>query len=175
MYARKNMKELAQLLNEMLAAGVIENYALFGAVAQMRYTEPIATIDADLLIAVPSQKGLDILSGVYEFCSKKGYQTEGEAIKVGAWPVQFMPAFSPLTREAMEQAEVADFEGVPLRVVRADYLALIALSVGRPKDFTRILALLESGSIKREDIGKLAGRFGLSEAWKRFGKRFFNE
>ena len=169
------MKELAQLLNEMLAAGVIENYALFGAVAQMRYTEPVATIDADLLIAVPSQKGLDVLNGVYKFCSKKGFQPEGEAIKVGAWPVQFMPAFSPLTQEAMERAETADFEGVPLRVVRADYLAVIALSVGRSKDLTRILALIESGSIKREEIRKLAGRFGLAEAWKKFEKKFSDE
>ncbi len=169
------MKELAQLLNEMLSTGVIQNYALFGAVAQMRYTEPVATIDAALLIAVPSPKGLDILSGVYEFCSKKGFQPEGEAIKVGAWPVQFIPAFSPLTQEAMEQAETADFEGVPLRVVRADYLAVIALSVGRPKDFMRILALIESGSIKREEIGPLAGRFGLSEVWQRFEKKFSND
>ena len=169
------MKELAQLLNEMLAAGAIENYALFGAVAQLRYTEPVASVDADLLIAIPSQKGLDILKGVYEFCSKKGFQPEGEAIKVGAWPVQFIPVFSPLTQEAMEQAETADFEGVPLRVVRADYLAVIALSVGRPKDLTRILALLESSSVKQGDIKSLAGRFDLSEAWQWFEKKFFNE
>ncbi len=33
------MRELAQLLNDMQAAGAIENYALFDAMAQMRYTE----------------------------------------------------------------------------------------------------------------------------------------
>lgn len=169
------MKELAQLLNEMLSAGVIENYALFGAVAQMRYTEPVATIDADLLVAVPEKKGLDILKGVYAFCSKKGYQPEGEAIKVGAWPVQFIPAFSPLTQEAMEKAETADFDGIPLRVVRADYLAVIALSVGRSKDLTRILALTESGSIKLEEIRELSKKFGLADAWKKFGKKFSDE
>jgi hypothetical protein len=30
----------------MVNAGVITGYALFGAVAQIRYTEPIATLDA---------------------------------------------------------------------------------------------------------------------------------
>ena len=40
------MRELAQLLNEMQGAGVIRNYALFGPNAQMRYTEPVATLDA---------------------------------------------------------------------------------------------------------------------------------
>jgi hypothetical protein len=39
------MKELAQLLIEMQAAGVIESDALFGAAAQIRYTEPVATLD----------------------------------------------------------------------------------------------------------------------------------
>jgi hypothetical protein len=75
----------------------------------------------------------------------------------------------------MEQADVADFEGVPLRVVRADYLATIALSVGRPKDFARILALLESGGASRESIGSLAARHGLADAWSRFESRFLHE
>ncbi|MFN0118539.1 MAG: hypothetical protein ACKVQC_09645 [Elusimicrobiota bacterium] len=169
------MKELAQLLNEMLSVGVIQNYALFGAVAQMRYTEPVATMDADLLVAVPPQKGLDILSGVYGFCSTRGFQPEGEAIKVGIWPVQFIPVFSSLTQEAMEKAEVADFEGIPLRVVSACYLAVIALSVGRSKDFARVLALIESGSVTRKDISQLSERFGLLESWKKFESRFPSE
>lgn len=169
------MKELAQLLNEMQRAGVIRQYALFGAVAQMRYTEPVATLDADVLVAVPAADRLDALSGIYEFCAARGYRPEGEAIRVGAWPAQFVPAFSPLTQEAMEEAAIADFEGVPFRVVRADYLAVIALSVGRAKDFTRILALLESGSANRESIGSLATRLSLADAWHRFENRFLNE
>ena len=169
------MKELAQLLNEMQRAAVIRQYALFGAVAQMRYTEPVATLDADVLVAVPAADRLDALSGIYEFCAARGYRPEGEAIRVGAWPAQFVPAFSPLTQEAMEEAAIADFEGVPFRVVRADYLAVIALSVGRAKDFTRILALLESGSANRESIGSLATRLSLADAWHRFENRFLNE
>lgn len=94
---------------------------------------------------------------------------------MGAWPVQFIPVFSPLTREALEQADTAEFEGVPLRVVRADYLAVIALSVGRAKDFARILALLEAGSVTPEGIAILAQRHGLSDAWTRFKTRFLDD
>lgn len=75
----------------------------------------------------------------------------------------------------MEEADTADFEGVPLRVVRADYLAVIALSAGRAKDYARILALLESQSVTREEIARLAGRHGLSEAWSRFEARFADD
>ena len=169
------MTDLARLLNDMRAAGVITDYALFGAVAQMRYTEPVATLDADVLVAIPSGERLDVLSAIDDFCSRKGYPPEGEAIRVGAWPVQFVPVFNPLTVEAVERADTPLFEGVPFRVVRADHLAVIALSVGRPKDFTRILALLESGSVSREEIASLAQRHGLADAWKRFGAKFLDE
>ena len=169
------MKQVAQLLNDMLACGVIQNYALFGAMAQMRYTEAVATLDADVLVAVPSADRIDVLAGIYGFCKERGFETEGEAIRVGSWPVQFMPVFSSLTREAMENAEIADFDGVPLRVVRADYLAVIALSIRRGKDYARILALLESLSVTREQISQLASKHGLSQAWQQFERRFSDE
>jgi len=169
------MKALAQLLNEMCSSGVIQNYALFGAAAQMRYTEPVATLDADVLVAFPQPDRLDVLGDIYAFCAARGYLPEGEAIQVGPWPTQFVPVFTPLTREAMDQAETADFDGVPFRVVQAVHLAVIALSVGRAKNFARILSLLESGSVTRQEIGPLAARHGLSAAWRQFETRFPHE
>ena len=169
------MRELAELLNAMRDAGVICDYALFGATAQIRYTEPLATLDADVLVTLPDSERLDILRRVYEFCEAGGYPIDGEAIRVGAWPVQFIPVFNTLTAEALEQAETADFDGVPFRVVSAGHLAVIALSVGRGKDYARILALLESGAVTREEISALASRHGLEDAWIRFKRRFVDE
>jgi hypothetical protein len=169
------MKAVAQLLNEMRSRGVIQDYALFRAAAQMRYTEPVATLDADVLVAVPQPDRIDVLGEIYAFCADRGYPPEGEAIRIGPWPTQFVPAFDPLTREAMEQAETADFDGVPFRVVKAVHLAVIALSVGRAKDFARILALLESDSVTRQEIGLVAARHDLSGAWRQFETRFPHE
>jgi hypothetical protein len=168
------MREVAQLLNAMCDAGVITDYALFGAAAQVRYTEAVATLDADVLVGLPAPERLQVLEGIYEFCAARGYHPEGEAVRVGAWPVQFIPAFDALTRDAMERAETADFEGVPFRVVRADYLAAIALSVGRAKDQARVLALLESGSVTRTRIADLASRYRLAAEWQRFVARFLD-
>src|SRR5688572_25611554 len=89
------MRDVADLLNRMRAAGVITDYALFGAVAQMRYTEPVATLDADGRVAVAETDRADVLSPLYRFCEEQGYRAEGEAIRVGAWPVQFIPASMP--------------------------------------------------------------------------------
>jgi len=143
--------------------------------AQMRYTEPVATLDAGVLVAVSQPDRIDVLDGIYAFCAVRGHLPEGEAVRVGSWPVQFVPAFSPLPREAVDLAETADFDGVPLRVAGAAHLAVIALSVGRAKDFARVLALLESGSVTRGEIEVLATRHGLATAWERFEARFPSE
>jgi hypothetical protein len=169
------MKEVAQLLSDMLSGNIIKDYAVFGAVAQMRYTEAVVTMDVDVLIVTPKQGSIDELSPIYEFCSSRGYAPEGEAIRAGDWPVQFIPAFNPLTAEAVREAETGEIDGVPLRVVRADFLATIALSTGRPKDFARILALLESGAVSSADITMLATRFKLQSEWRKFKERFLDE
>ena len=166
------MNEVAVLLNEMVGQGIIADYAVFGAVAQMRYTEAVVTLDADILVAVAEPDKLDVLSPIYAFCREHGYLPEGEAIRVGDWPVQFIPAFSKLTREAIRDAETGDLDGIPLRVIRADYLAVIALSVGRAKDFARVLALLEAGAVTDKEISDLAMRHNLTSEWNLFKERF---
>ncbi len=166
------MDKVAVLLNEMVEQGIIADYAVFGAVAQMRYTEAVVTLDADILVAVTEPDKLDVLSPIYAFCRELGYLPEGEAVSVGDWPVQFIPAFSKLTREAIRDAEIGDLDGIPLRVIRADYLALIALSVGRAKDFARVLALREAGAVTDKDISDLAMRHNLTSEWNLFKERF---
>lgn len=161
----------------MKAFGVVRDYALFGALAQMRYTEPMATLDAEVLVLLTedSAASLDPLSSIYRFCRERGHVPEGEAIRVGNWPVQFIPVFSPLTEEAVRTADTETMEGVPLRVVRAEHLAVIALSVGRAKDHARILALLEAGAATREAIQALALRHDLSAQWLAFQRRFLDD
>jgi hypothetical protein len=169
------VKEVALLLNAMRDSGVVTDYALFGAAAQMRYTEPVATLDADVLVAVPAPDRLDVLEPIYEFCRTRGYEAEGESILVGAWPVQFVPVFNDLTRDGLAAAETADFDGVPFRVVDPVYLAAIALATGRAKDFARVLALLEAGAVTREQVAALTASKGLSDAWGRFSSRFLDD
>ena len=166
------MDKVAVLLNEMVKQCIIEDYAVFGAVAQMRYTEAVVTFDADILLALSEPDKLDVLSPIYAFCRERGYLPEGEAVRVGDWPVQFIPAFSKLTREAIRDAEIGDLDGIPLRVIRADYLAVIALSVGRAKDFARVLALREAGAVTDKEISDLAMRHNLTSEWNLFKERF---
>jgi hypothetical protein len=91
---------------------------------------------------------------------------------VDDWPVQFIPAFDSLTTAAMQAAETSDVDGVPLRVIRADYLCVIALSVGRAKDMARVLALLEAEAVQEEDIVRIATEHRLLDKWTAFKEKF---
>ena len=169
------MNDVAQLLNDMLKDGVITNYAIFGAVAQMRYTEAVVTMDMGVLVALPGKPGLDLLGAISRYCESRGGVPEGEAIRVGEWPVQFIPSVNSLTDEAMENADTDVLDGVPVRVVTPAYLAVMALDVGRAKDMARVLALLEQEAVTRREIRHLAEKHGLLAAWEKFENRFADE
>jgi hypothetical protein len=169
------MWEVAKVLNELVGSGVILDYAIFGAIAQVRYTEAVATLDVDTLVVIRDSNRIDVLSGIYSYLKQRGFQPEGEAIRIGDWPVQFIPAHDPLTQDAIQTAETDEVEGSPLRVVRADYLAVLALKAGRNKDWLRISSLLESGSVTTNAIGSLANKYGLDAEWSHFRKRFLDE
>ena len=51
------MKETFAVLNQMVADGAIENYALAGAVGAMFYVEPFSTRGIDVLVATAEPKG----------------------------------------------------------------------------------------------------------------------
>jgi hypothetical protein len=168
------MKAVVELLNDMKRAGVIQDYAVFGAMAQMRYTEPVATLDADILVLLKDATAIDVLGPIYRFCQERGYLPREETILVGDWPVQFILTFSPLTEEAVREAEMGEIEGLPARVVSARHLTTIALSVGRAKDHARILALFESEAVTRDEIEGIAARHGLQTQWANFKRRFLD-
>src|SRR6266850_22818 len=96
------MDKTLKVLNRMVKDGVIEQYAIGGAVAAIFYIEPINTNDLDVFFHVEDEgAGLDLLAPLYEYLSDLGYRGKGEAIDIEGWPVQFLPIFNPLLKEAV--------------------------------------------------------------------------
>src|SRR3954465_3220067 len=116
------MKETLELLNRMQADGVIDSYAIGGAVAATYYLEPFTTIDLDIFVALsaPAGSSLISLSPIYDYLSARGGRVEHEYMVIGGWPVQFLPASDPLELEALTEARTVDVEGTPTRVLQAE-------------------------------------------------------
>ncbi len=166
------MKATLSELNALRDAGIIGQCAIGGAMGATFYLEPISTYDLDIFVLFDNPPLILTLTPIYEFLKQRGHVPEGDAIAIHGWPVQFLPAESPLLTEAVQQAVAVDFEGVPTRVMTAEHLMAIALQTGRAKDFARLLAFLESGVVDEIALAGILARHGLVDAWGRFKQSY---
>jgi hypothetical protein len=174
------MKQTLDVINRMEADGIIGQYAIADAVAAFNYIEPAVTEDLDLLISFEEsadrrKSGLVTLSSVFSYLSANGYgEHRNEGVVIEGLPVQFLPVTSKLEAEALANAEdielrISEAEGaVRTRVLRPQHLVAIALRVGRPKDFVRIIQFLEEGAVDPGALRDVLGRHHLVGAWKSF-------
>jgi hypothetical protein len=163
------MKRTLQILNELERGGVIERYAIGGAMGATFYVEPLLTFDLDIFVILPqSAAGLLSLAPLYEALRARGYTEEGECVFIEGVPVQFLPAYNPLLEEASREARETSYEEAATRVVRAEHLVAICLQTGRDKDRERVRIFREQADL---DMGYLAGvlqRHGLEGKWKQW-------
>ncbi|MEO8427573.1 MAG: hypothetical protein ABI651_10730 [Verrucomicrobiota bacterium] len=148
------LAEVLGAANDLVAAKLIEDWALGGALAAIYYVEPFTTYDADIFF-IPADKGMTAgVPAIYAHLQAQGWQVEGEHLLVGGFPVQFLVA-QGLTEEAVREAEQIEFEGVSAKVFRAEHIVAIAASVGRQKDKARIEQLFQQADLDKarlEDI-----------------------
>jgi hypothetical protein len=172
-----NIKNTIAAINQMQADGIIERYAIGGAVGATFYLEPVATLDVDVFVAFQPEPGRLIVSPkpIFDYLKARGGTLEGDYIVVAGWPVQFLPAGNPLIEEALALAVQKDVAGTPARVFSAEHLAAIALQTGRAKDKARLLQFLESGALDPARFQTILSRHGLLESWKGFEKLFLGD
>ncbi len=154
------LADVLRSANGLAAAGLIEDWALGGALAAVYYVEPFTTYDADIFF-IPADKGLTAgIPAIYAHLQAQGWQVEREHLMVGGFPVQFLAA-SGLTEEAVREAERIEFEGVPAKIFRAEHIVAIAASVGRQKDKARIEQLFQQASLDKTKLENILQRYKL--------------
>ena len=146
--------------NDLVLAGLIKDYALGGALAAIYYTEPITTYDADIIFVASNETLSAGIPEIYWHLQSKGWRVEREHLLIGDFPVQFLAA-SGLTEEAVREAIPVQYEGVPAKVFRPEYIIAIAASVGRHKDFARIEQLLDQVKIDKALLDDILRRYSL--------------
>jgi hypothetical protein len=70
-----NLKDGFAIVNRMEADGIIERYALGGAVAATFYLEPVATVDVDFFVAYRAESGslLVSLKPIFDYLTARGH------------------------------------------------------------------------------------------------------
>lgn len=172
------LRKTIEVVTKLAAQGVIEKYAIAGAVAALNYVEPMLTEDLDILVSVKTfemnRSGLILLGPLEAALAKLGYtERKDVGIDVEGWPVQFLPVASPLDEEALEQAAEVEFQSggetpIKARILKAEYVVANAVKLGRLKDLARVEAFLDQKAVDLEKLKPVLERHGLVAAWKNF-------
>lgn len=153
----------------MQSAGIIKKYALGGAVAAIFYIEPLLTYDLDVFFA-PSEEdeGLLALSPVYSYLKGKGYKVEQEHILIEGIPVQFLPIYDELIKDAVDNAVQMKYKETSINVLRQEYLIAIMVQVFRPKDKERLIKFLNEGHYDKAYLKEILEKHNLKQKFDRF-------
>jgi len=154
------LADVLRAANDLVSAGIIEDYAMGGALAAIYYVEPFTTYDADIFFLAKDETLSAGIPAIYAYLQSKGWRVEREHLLVNDFPVQFLAA-SGLTEEAVRKAKRIAYEGVPAKVFRPEYIIAIAASVGRNKDLARIDQIFEQAEIDRTLLDDLLARHNL--------------
>jgi hypothetical protein len=163
------MEKTFEVINNLVTDGIIDSYALGGAMAAIRYVEPFQTDDVDVFISISvDSSDLMPLKAVYEYLRNKGYFPKDVFVEIEGWDVQFLPVFDELIEEAVDSADTADLNGVFVRVMKPEYLVAIMLKTGRLKDFARAKMFFDQERIDADKLYALVGKFELEEKWRKY-------
>jgi hypothetical protein len=165
------MEKTFAVINEILSAGVIDSYALGGAMAAIRYIEPFQTEDVDVFVSVAVETSkLEPLKPIYDHLKARGYFPKDVYIEIEGWDVQFLPVFDELTDEAVVAADDVELNGEVIKVMKPEYLVAIMLKTGRLKDFARVKMFFDQRKVDEAKLNVLIDRFSLKEKWQKFQK-----
>jgi hypothetical protein len=181
-----SLKEVIQTINRMEADGVIERYAIGGAVGATFYLEPAATFDVDVFVEFHAEPGLTDRRWTRRAGTPPGRlgrvvtrpsdrEIASQYVVIADWPVQFLPAGDALAKRVLAQAAQRDVEGTSTHVFTAEHIAAIALQTGRAKDKARILQFIEAGALDRQKFHEIITRHKLTGQWQRFERQFLKD
>jgi hypothetical protein len=167
------MKRALEVLLILREEGVLAKFAIGGAVAASFYAEAVATEDLDVFALLkPAESGLLALSSLYDRLIALGGEVRNEHVVIGGWPVQVLPAYTPLVELAVSDARDQNYAGLTVPVISADFLCAIALQTGRGKDYQRVFALIEAGCVNAGHLCELVRQHHLEDRWNTYARRY---
>lgn len=160
------MDRALKIINGLQKSGLIKSYAIGGGIAATYYIEPILTYDLDIFF-IPREESLDVLSPIYDELIRRGCRPEKELIVIEGVPVQLIPVYNRLVREAVETSVESTYKKVKVRIVNPEYLLAIALQTNRSKDRERAIQLLDQAKLDSRSLVRLLKKFGLYDRYRK--------
>jgi hypothetical protein len=170
------MERTLQILNSMQTKGLLHSYAIGGGIAALFYIEPITTFDLDIFVILPESSGPIIsLSPLYVWLQKKGYPPRNEQVIIEGVPVQFIPVYNDLIKDAVNNAVEYTYGHTVTRVLGVEYLIAIMLQTYRAKDKERLIKFLDECDISPKSLNSILEKHNLKEKFERFRRKYYGQ
>ena len=169
-----SLQKAVEIVATLGERGIVQNYAIAGAVAALNYIQPTFTEDLDIPVSVGAfekrQSSLILLTPIEQALAEMGYSERTDVgYLIEGWPVQFLPVASALDMEGLERAVEVDIgAGILARCLRAEHVVATAARIGRLKDLARIEAFLAQNAVDLMALKGVIERHDLKPAWKTF-------
>jgi hypothetical protein len=145
---------------------IVESYAIGGGIAAMYYIDPVSTFDLDVFVILPNDSGgLISLDPIYSWLKKHGYMPAREQVIIEGVPVQFIPIYNELIKDAVRNALQKNYGVSPALIVGPEYLMAIMVQTGRPKDRDRCIKFMEETKISETVLSAILEKHHLSDAF----------
>lgn len=158
------LEDVVAVLNNMVSDGVIDGYAIGGAVAAIFFGEATFTRDLDVFVVLEVEGVLLSLSPIYSWLARHKFTFSGDAVNIHGVPVQFLASSSPMADEAIAKAATFDIGRETARVIQPEYLVAMWLegSAYNSKRRARAAHMIEQGLVDKTKGRRILERFKIS-------------
>ncbi len=164
-----SLADVYRVINEMKTEGIVEEYAIGGAMAALFYAETTPTFDVDVFVSIPQTGLLVDLSGIYNWARSRNYEVRDEYLMIHGLPVQVLAANPGLETEAIESANLLTYNGIAVRVMKPEYLIALYTQTGGSKRHGRAHDLFAEDALDPHRLKEILQRFDLTPLWFKNG------
>lgn len=167
------MERTLKIIKDLKEKKVLKDFSIGGGIAALYYIEPLLTYDLDIFF-IPIEDSIDILAPVYQYLKEKGFKTKGEHVLIEGVPVQFIPVYNDLVKEAVQYSDEVKYGRIKTKVLGLEYLIAVMLQTYRPKDRERLVKVFEEAKIDLKLLKKILKKYGLYDKYVQFKEIYFD-
>jgi len=167
------VEKTLKIIKELKEKKVLKDFSIGGGIAALYYIEPLLTYDLDILF-IPIEDSIDILTPIYRYLKEKGFKTKGEHVLIEGIPVQFIPVYNDLVKEAVLYSDEVKYGRIKTKVLGLEYLIAVMLQTYRPKDRERLIKVLEEAKIDLKLLKKILKKYRLYDKYVQFKEMYFD-
>ena len=171
-----DISKILDIMDDLVDQNYIRDYVIGGGFALLFHSTPVFTEDIDFFCYFTHSGLILDVSDIYLYLKEKyGIQTSGLHLKLDNTLIQILPASDNLTKEAMDNYETKSVAGKEIKVFSLEYLMAIMIFIGRPKDKSRLVKLIEEDEYNKEILDGILKKHGLNKKWNKFVSTFFED